>query len=461
MSAFKQKLARIGATAGVLVASTAAFMAVGGVSAGSALALGTQCSGANIKGEGSTLQTKAQTIWEGSAESKGFNGSTNAAACSGTQGSKAKPTVTYTGTGSGAGMEAWGLNSSELKRSEENYIGTDEAPAGPVGTSGTQLNQIRAGLRTKSATTNVAVIPVTQTAIAIVANPPTNCSFKEGITNEGLEKAFNGKGGTWASIGAEGTGCTASLTRVVRFDESGTSYQFKHYLSKLPGGSSSFCTSVYGSKKWSELQSASASLGTTPNQTWPNCEESSSTLVRPAAGGGGEEVKKVNTTTGSIGYAALADAENNITGTTVILKVQNGEVSGKPTFATPALTSTKTANCANVAYNLPKNESGTVFSTWSEAGTHANADWSEVYGSNPEITGTKYPICALTWDLAATNSTGVFGSSIAQTVSDYLKYVVSSTGGQADIAGQWYQVLPSNSGNEVQSAAEMAVTLIG
>ena len=67
MSAFKQKLARLGATAGVLAASTAAIFAVGGATASSALAAPgcEEIPGiSTLQGEGSTLQKVAQiNLW--------------------------------------------------------------------------------------------------------------------------------------------------------------------------------------------------------------------------------------------------------------------------------------------------------------------------------------------------------------------------------------------------------------
>ena len=82
MSAFKQKLARIGTSAGLLAVCTAAILAVGGASASSAFA---ECKGVNIKGKGSSLQKIAQENWIA-----GF-----AAECPG------GPAVTYTSTSSG------------------------------------------------------------------------------------------------------------------------------------------------------------------------------------------------------------------------------------------------------------------------------------------------------------------------------------------------------------------------
>ena len=80
--------------------------------------------------------------------------------------------------------------------------------------------------------------------------------------------------------------------------------------------------------------------GSHPNIDWPeSCHEKTlSTVIRPAAKGGGEVVKLVNETAGSIGYAALPDANANIAGTTVILALQNNgqKKGGEANFANAA-----------------------------------------------------------------------------------------------------------------------------
>src|SRR5436309_8924603 len=77
---------------------------------------GEQCSGSNIEGKGASLQKLAQIeVW-----TPNFNTSANTLACSGTQGSKGKPTVKYTSTGSGAFLRSWG---QEPKSAEEVNFG--------------------------------------------------------------------------------------------------------------------------------------------------------------------------------------------------------------------------------------------------------------------------------------------------------------------------------------------------
>src|ERR1700730_14765281 len=88
----------------IAAAGVVALMAPGAASA----SLGEQCSGPDVHGQGSTLQNLAQGIWN-----PGFNVSTEKHACNGSQGTKATPKITYTGTGSGPGEKTWGVEPTQ------------------------------------------------------------------------------------------------------------------------------------------------------------------------------------------------------------------------------------------------------------------------------------------------------------------------------------------------------------
>jgi ABC-type phosphate transport system substrate-binding protein len=98
---------RIASACVVSAAAVAALALPGAASA----ALGQQCSGVSITGQGSSLQAVAQQeIW-----GPGFHTSADSFACNGKQGSKGTPTITYNSTGSGAGLRSWGVEPKELK----------------------------------------------------------------------------------------------------------------------------------------------------------------------------------------------------------------------------------------------------------------------------------------------------------------------------------------------------------
>jgi ABC-type phosphate transport system substrate-binding protein len=465
MSAFKQKLARLGATAGVLAVTTAAVLAVGGAEASSALALGHCTNTEEVKGEGSSLQREAQATLN-----TAFNVSANAQACNGTQGSGQKPPVKYTVTSSGTALKEWGVGSGSLGTNgvNDNFVGSDDAPSGTASTG--QIKEIITALRAHGTTntTNLVSIPVTQTSIAVLVNLPEGCTLTK-ITNVNLEEIFRGTLKTWkgvtnASPTTTGGACDHEIKRVVRTDGSGTTYQFKHYL--FGQHTPKICTTEYPSPNemtWAELQNESAVGTHTPNLVWPDCS-GTTPIIRPAATGGGALVKEVSETDSSIGYAALPDAESaNKTAAATILEVQDGETFGTKEYALPNAAGS-TANCSEIKYSPLPSNAGTPVSTWELAGTTANLDWSGVYGSNPGIKGGLYPICTLTWDEAATNSTAVWGTNKATTVHDYLKFAITPAGGQAEITPKWYAKLPNSTlstSSNVQLAAEKAVEQIG
>ncbi|HEX6667374.1 MAG TPA: substrate-binding domain-containing protein [Solirubrobacterales bacterium] len=428
MPAFKQKLTKTGARAALLASAIAAMLAISGVGASSASAA---CTG-TIVGQGASLQNVAQNeIWIPHF---------NKEVCEGAEGSKTRKPE-YISTGSGPGLKAWGFTAMEGVNKERHFIGTDDAPAAAqITTAREQANNA-----------NVLVVPVAQTAIAVVANPPASCTITE-ITNKDLENAMDGTITKWSELStASGAGCTGSLTRVVRAEGSGTTFQFKNYLSKI---SANLPCTTEGKTKWSELQE----IGTEekPNITWPTCAGKTA----PVTGAGGSGVVKAVTATannGRIGYAALPDAKNPANGTPVILKVQNAEAGGEPTgFAAPGVEEEESgkkgnANCAKAVYAVP--------AAGQTSGSGENVDWSGVFGGNPKIAGTTYPICTLTYDLAWDDyKTAGYtsGEEVGKSVTHYIHTIVTNP--TVPTVKKWYAALPAGTGesSNVQMAAEYA-----
>src|SRR6202161_4571338 len=183
-------------------------------------ALGTQCSGSNITAQGSSLQKDAQlNVWN-----PDFNTETKSkAACAGAkgQGTLGKPAVKYTSTGSGAGLEAWGVNKQTPNYTTNAFVGTDEPP------NAAQIAEIEANETTLVPNT-VLSIPVVQESVAVVVNLPTGCtatSKKDAgrleLNNKTLEGIFKGDIKEWGEIKDDGdtitgTGCaTAAIQPVV------------------------------------------------------------------------------------------------------------------------------------------------------------------------------------------------------------------------------------------------------
>lgn len=429
----RMKSARAGLRATLLAGATVAAV---GLSAGSASAA-PSCTGSNIISQGSSLQKIAQqNVWAPAFSSEVCNSGT-------------KPTVTYESTGSAAGLKQWNSDGARGSiNTERQFIGTDDAPTTE------QINNITS----VAGGAELAVIPVAQTSISIVANPPTGCTV-EAITNSDLQKVFRGAYLQWSQIATAegGSACESPITRVVRKDGSGTSYQFKNYLYLL-NTTKLNCTTgnTEGKATWQELEPIVNSETSAPNTVWPeSCKaQVLSPVVRPAGTGGGEEVKMVNNTTGSIGYAALPDAKAN--SAVDILSVQNN--GQKPlleaTFASPALGGE--ANCLETQYVVPvqgRNVAGS---------TGLNVDWSKVFGALPSTGGERYPLCTLTYDLAFHGYKAVgFPTPVKAetTVHDYLReYVLLAGQTQLASSGTFYAPLPSTGGGiiNVLSAAKYA-----
>ena len=201
-----------------------------------------QCSGVNVTGQGSSLQKLAQqNVWN-----PDFNTSTAKAACSGKQGSKDKPAVAYTSTGSGAGLKSWGAEPTSGNpfvgfSSTNAYLGTDEPP------NAAQKAEIEA--KATGGSDTLQTIPVLQGAVAVIVHLPAGCTATSKafagrlvLGNATLEGIYRGTISKWSQITEdgdtlEGGSCNSGETikRVVRLDQSGTTHIFKKYLDLING----------------------------------------------------------------------------------------------------------------------------------------------------------------------------------------------------------------------------------
>lgn len=442
----RRKSARAGVRAALLAGAT---VAVVGFGATGTAAASPSCSGANIKGIGSSLQKIAQqNIWAPNFHKNICTFGT-------------EPVISeYNPAGSGGGLKKWNSSAEEGKiNTEFAFIGTDD---GPSTTQITNIDSVAGGAK-------LLVVPVAQTAIAIEANPPAGCPIEE-ISNKDLERVFAGTIVKWSQlssiIAAPNPACNKKLKRVVRKDGSGTTYQFKNYLNlinkvKLP------CVEETQEKSWAELETIGA--GEKPNTVWPEdegCAVPLSEVLRPAEKGGGEVAQLVIKTSGSIGYAALPDVESKLAacketatcGNTEVLEVQNN---GKKKLEEASYVSPlvgEQANCATAQYKVPTNAK--------PAKTHTalDVDWSQVFGAKLDTTktGGGYPLCTLTYDLAFNNyASAGFGAGVSTTVRDYLTEYITATAGQTDIAAKYYGALPGGTSTfNVLEAAQFTASKI-
>jgi ABC-type phosphate transport system substrate-binding protein len=422
------------------VAAVAALVAPG---AASASTLGEQCSGSSIIGKGSSLQKLAQqSVWD-----PDFNTSANAKACNGTQGSKGTPTVTYESVGSGAGMEAWGLNGHAFEASI-GFVGTDEPP------NTQQREEIQSHSKHPKEST-LETIPVLQGAVAIIVRLPKNCAATSTsnpgrlvLDNVTLEKIFRGVITNWSEITDNGdtltgTGCvsTTPITRIVRQDESGTTSIFKKYLALINGEKN-----IVGEEGWRELAVGHK------NTEWPG------TVTKPAEKGGGPLVALVNATPSSISYANLADARANgsfaaptggkNTARFWVPVQNNGMEQEEETYTDPSSNGDAkelaNSNCANTEYTngeVPFPPSSTL------------AVWNEVTTRTAE---PNYTLCGLTYDLAFHEYSQYTGMTLeeATSVNNFLLFVLAGGGGQELIKKHDYLALPPALHTEAVVGAE-------
>jgi ABC-type phosphate transport system substrate-binding protein len=429
----------------VLVVSAVALICGMGVREAAAETI---CPGTlTINGKGSSLQGPAQAIWKAKYIKRCPTG----------------PTPTYESSGSGAGLQAFRFIGTGSINHSFQFIGTDDAP---------NRRQIEHAEEVSGGARPI-VLPVSQTAIVVGVHLPSGCRFKnhKGIKWGELNKVFGGKTiSNWNQFSnVEGT-CNEAIKRVVRAEGSGTTYQFKNYLSVLEtekGAESPPCKVKVGVKefeKWGEIRE----VGTNeePNKNWPCSVAEGGTKIITAAGGG-KVAEAIKAEPGSIGYLSLPDAKNTAHEVEVAW-LQNSLVGTSVTYATPANeeevggVKNNTARCENARYTVPKE-------AYEGAAAGIATDWSETFGAQPNIGGTEYPLCTLTFDIgwndyfASGYGSGTEAEQIGAAVEDYIGGYIVSGLGQADINHNWYNTLPTGSGSftNVQGAAEIAAAKLG
>jgi ABC-type phosphate transport system substrate-binding protein len=452
---------KLGVRAGLLAGASAAVLAIGGVTAGGAMATPT-CPQptVNIQGMGSSLQRVSEELWTGRVVPSatglpiGTTAHTALVPATGyaiTCGSS--PAVSYTSTGSGPALKAWrftGSGSIETESKTLAFIGSDDAP------TAAQIKNAEEATSGGVATgAKPIIVPVMQTSISVPVNMPAECVPTGGITYQDLNNLFNGTIKKWSELSTvtepKKAKCITEqgadeIERVVRNEGSGTTYQFKNYLSVLEtttGIKAAGPGCELGT--WAALREIAAEEK--PNITWPSCA-GRSTIHKAAGGGAVAEYVKLNANT--IGYAALPDAKGK---GAAVASLQNGEPEGSKTYAEPGK-EVEEANCGSRVYTVP---------VGGRSGEGAEAiDWSGVFGASPKV-GSAYPLCTLTYAIGWSKySKAGFGTEAealktVENVKAYLTYVLNEAQG----IKHWYAGLPNGGGvlaNNVLGAGTTAVT---
>jgi ABC-type phosphate transport system substrate-binding protein len=436
----------------VCVAAFASAAALASPGAASAVTTN-QCSGANVTGQGASVMKIAL----GSVLDGDFNTSSNKTACSGSQGSKAKPTVTYASSSSGLGLESWGVNKHAASFGIANaFVATEEPP------NTAQKEEIESHESTSTPST-LQTIPVLQEAVTILVNLPSGCTATSTpdpgrlvLNNTTLEGIFRGTITTWSQIdesgdALSGASCNADtpITKVVRLDSAGTTHILKKYLNLI--NATPFEAEGGSSDTWNQVSEGTA------NTVWPTADA----VVRPLKTGDSAEISKIAETPGSIGYASLADSRANAdfypskggAGTaTFWVPIQNsGTTTKKPTYTDPStngeVETPAEANCAKEKYT---NGSGTKFPPSSTSDS-----WSEVTTATKQ---TNYTLCGFAYELALSKYSLYPETSEAEaiTVENFLLFELEDKagGGQELILNHDYEPIPKSLVKEADTGAK-------
>jgi len=363
------------------------------------------------------------------------------------------------GTGSGQGVKAASCRTDAFSGTDIPYSTTqlkelDEAPGktGGCGITFTppfQPNEPKEWPYTasgkKDTTANVMSVPVAGSSVTVDVNltaancggtAPTELNF----TAREVSRLFGGEVKKWNDSELEGTdpvlkNCNTNVTRVVRFDESGTSTIFKSYLIRADNERSGAACAP--GKKW---EAYFAKNNEWPGKQSPGAEGECSAITTAGVSGGPALITKLKETEGGVGYADLADA---IGKGVLLANVQNSTATS---FQPPNTGSG--ANCDYKTLTLPGATASDAVGLNGEGDTWANNQ--ETNHGNATDVGSKYPICGLTWDLVYTGLSSSAGENpISRLTADqrrteysYFTFLLSSTAQEA-LTSINYAALPS------------------
>ncbi len=281
---------------------------------------------------------------------------------------------------------------------------------------------------------------------------PTSLKF----TPKEVSRIYGGDAQTWndAELVKENPGlsaCTGPITRVVRFDSSGTTNILKQYLIRVDNERTGAVCKGEGNTVVHNWEAYF-----TNNVEWPGKQHSGeegtcSAIITGTASGGPELITKVKETAGAVGYVDLAEAVGQPG--IVLASVQNATGTK---FEAPSIGGGP-ANCLYSALPAPPGSSNN-----DAVGLNAEDNWSndnEGYSSAPANhenatdLGSKYPICGLTFDMVYTglNSNNGEGKSAIsrltvdqrRTLFSFFTFILSSAG--QEVPGKiHYAALPAS-----------------
>jgi ABC-type phosphate transport system substrate-binding protein len=512
---------RLLASAGALAAAAliSALLAVCPPEAHAAFTVA-HCAGSATAGQGSSAQKEAQQeFWIPTV----FHGASGCGA--------GAPAVEYQPLGSGCGIasiggeitkaacDGFGTGEGESGpgiRAEATRYGGSDAPL----TATQQSNADAAGGPHPGL---IHQIPVASFAVAIIVHFPDGCKLKSPgagkaaggagsenqdsstggpndpvggetgdsaseetlrvhISAEEMEKIWDGESQTWGDIVPEADleedGKAAKpmsaeecaelpVIRIVRFDGSGTTFNFKSYLGLLPGAPAGLWTSapVKGDNTvWPITNGGSKETPHTVNGS-KECTEVSH-ICTAVTNGGGALTEAVAATNGSIGYADLATSrkhnfymekkkdDHTYWAPMQTISPEEGDKVGTTTWVEPSEVPTSNTSPSPEGANCTGADYRSYPAATAEQPDPTLGDWENAIATGSTAATIEkepvhaYPICGLTYDFAFDDDAPVYGNSLAEqekarTVKDYLE-AVESTQGQFQLALHDYGTLPLN-----------------
>jgi ABC-type phosphate transport system substrate-binding protein len=371
--------------------------------------------------------------------------------------------VTYESQGSGNGRR-----SMKVRDDSPRFGMTDEPPT-PA-----EIAQMNAGTgddpasEDRIATDNgqIHVVPAAVGAVAPLVNFPDGCDpadldaesntstdpalMRVRFTKSEFEGIWAKDAGfeRWNEVFPELTdaACDRPIIRVVRQDDSGTSFTFKDYLDTIDPAEGWLTTYAAGANRTREWPEAQFGTDGQCDPTGAPGREADTTdqLTSACASGNDDLTIKLVATDGSVGYSDISTARNNNPSLAVDpaggdndvywTQIQNG--SGQFTEPTASANGFRTdglkgSNCQAANFsNVPDSTLG---------------DWSQVSGVNA-LNG--YGICTFTYGLVFDDNADVWGDTPteerkARTVKDYWQNALSD-GAQGQLFSNDYAQLPAD-----------------
>lgn len=433
-----------------------------------------KCAGADIVGRGASFARDAHNVFINNFKPIYCKGTPKLAG------------VTYEALGSGEGRKAvkdrglpprFGMSDEPPTASEVNDMNSGGTFVGSVFTKDSDPTNDG----------NIHVIPAAVGAVAALVNFPDGCDVtKLDVASRTPEQNLDADGtpddvvrvlftkAEFEAIWSQGTSgdplvswkdvfseldavaaCEKPIIRVVRFDDSGTSFAFKDYLNSIDAGEGWLTTYVNSGDKtrvWPAPAGAEAPAVGAVSPTESQCgttaapggklADSEDHLTSGCSNGNGALVAKLVATDGSVGYSDISTARSNSPSLAISPETNDNDTywtqvqNGADTFTEPTSAANgfrtdgpKGANCQETEFeNVP----ATTFGNWEKA------------------SGVKSPvgygICTMTYGLVFDDNSDVWGGGPAEeakarTIKDYWENIVSDAA-QAALFPNDYSPLP-------------------